>query len=302
MKTLAILGFFIFLILITIFINLPTDLWVTETSLKNNSSELRYQRVVALAPSMSETMVALDQGFRLVGVTIHCQSEGLATVSKIGSFAEPNFEAIIAQKPDLVLAVPHVMAKPVLEKLVANKIEVFAHQPDTIADIKFINFALARKLGNEAKGVLLNEKIDFAIKKAQTLFSQFDSADTTKTALIAVSHMPFVVAGKSTFPSEIIEALGFKNLASDKKAMWPVWPLENLISNPPQFLIIASGDENLRVYEKLFDSLGLNLVQKKTQLIVPKKPIFVSPSPNIIDDVSSLAQMFDEDAQDEALF
>lgn len=250
-----------------------------------------YLRVVALAPSMSETMVALDQGHRLVGVTTHCQSPELTKVARIGSFADPNFEAIMAKNPDLVLAVPHAMAKNVLDKLSANHIEVFAHQPDSLADIKYITSFLANKFGITHKGVALNSQIDETISQAKKQLLAKTLGNAKKPTIIAVAPTPFVVAGPSTFMSQIIEELGFSNIVSDEKVAWPVWPLEHLLSHPPQYLILADGKANFSKYQKIFGALGLDLPKQKIQLIVPQQPIFYSPSPNIVKDIEHLANL-----------
>lgn len=289
MKILSVIIFAVFLLLTVIFVKLPSGLWSADAIRKDDR---RYLRIVALAPSFTETMVALDQGHRLVGITIHCQMEGLAHAQKIGSFAEPNFEAIMALSPDLVLAVPHVMAKRVLEKLVSNNVEVFAHQPDSLTDIKFITVALAEKLGIKSTGVALNQKIDQALARARQKVLTLDVGLGRKTTLIAVSHLPFVVAGKNTFASEIVEELGLINMADDPKAAWPVWPVENLLSKPPQLLILADGKENLHRYHKLFVSLGLDITANTMmRLIVPDRPIFNSPSPTVIEDTLYLTRL-----------
>lgn len=250
---------------------------------------MTYERVVSLAPSMTETMVALKQTHRLVGVTIHCLDPDVLPITKIGSFAEPNFEAIMAQNPDLVLGVPHVMAKPILEKLERSGIQVFAHQPDSLKDIAYVVAALAQKFGISDDGRLINEKIDRAILAARDVLNQSAFPANKRTALIAVSYLPFVVAGKGTFASEIIEAMGLTNLAAGKTA-WPVWPLEKLITEPPAYLIVSGGNEVLPKFLNIFTALRIEA--NRITVIAPDAPIFYSPSPNIIKDIQILTDLF----------
>ncbi|HXW52483.1 MAG TPA: helical backbone metal receptor [Myxococcota bacterium] len=271
------------------------DLLVSPRDFSAGASK-GYARVVTLAPSMSETMVALGEDLRVVGVTIHCTMEALRHAQKIGSFAEPNFEAILALNPDLVLAVPHVMAKNTLDRLRANNIEVFAHQPDTLKDIKYIIEMLAKKLGIEVKGAALCHAIDQAIKEARQGIKSRSHGDAPQTTLIAVSPEPFVVAGSTSFPSQVVEALGLINLADDRKTAWPVWPLESLLARPPMIIILADGRESLARYQKIFRALGLDLAQRKIRLILPDRPIFQSPSPALIHDASYLSQLLQKES------
>lgn len=63
-----------------------------------------FKRIVSLAPSFSETIFALDQQEKLIGVTNHCNyPPECLDLPKIGGFANPDVDKIIALKPDLVL-------------------------------------------------------------------------------------------------------------------------------------------------------------------------------------------------------
>jgi iron complex transport system substrate-binding protein len=289
MKIFCIAGFLVSILLGVIIFILP------KGPPTFHKTQAQYFRVVTLAPSMSETMVALGQGHLVIGATTHCQVRELAHVERVGSFAEPNFEAILALNPDLVLAVPHVMATKTLHELEKNNIEVFAHQPDSLSDIKYIISALSAKFGVEERGTTLNQSIDQAITHAKILVSQINLGKKKTTALIVISHTPFVVAGKNTFASQIIEALGLSNMADDPRTFWPVWPLENLLSHPPDMLILADGNQNESKYQELFYSLGMDSTKASIRLVVPKKPIFNSPSPAIIEDTDHLIHLLQFD-------
>ena len=239
---------------------------------------------------MTETMIALGQAHKLTGVTKHCLNSEVAHLNRIGSFAEPNFEAIMAERPDLVLGVPHVMAKNVLDKIRAQGIPVFAHQPDSLSDIKFIVTSLAQKFDLVHDGKRINDQIDRAILLARNALYQNVAKHHRRSALIVVSSSPFVVAGRGTFASEIIEAIGFSNPASNKAA-WPIWPVEKIMAEPPAFLILAGGNIVLPNFQSLISSLGLDLAEKKIALIVPQQPIFYSPSPHIIKDIEYLTDL-----------
>lgn len=247
-----------------------------------------FQRVVSLAPSMSETMQALNQHHRLVGVTIHCQGQNFDPVPKIGSFAEPDFEAIMALRPDLVLAVPHVMAIPVLDRLKEQHIEIFMYQPDSLDDIKDIVTKLAQIFSVRELGAQINWQIDTALRQGYEEVSSILDHGLSKTALVVISSMPFVVAGKKTFPSEIIERLGFYNQAQNNLVPWPIWSTENFMLTPP-FLVILTHEEQAPYFKRLV--LGLHAKVSSPHVIVPKRPLFNSPSPVIIDDIHHLTAL-----------
>src|SRR5690349_16208012 len=61
------------------------------------------QRIVSLAPSITESLFALGLGDRVVGVTRYCEYPPEAqTRAIVGGFVDPNYEAIVELRPDLV--------------------------------------------------------------------------------------------------------------------------------------------------------------------------------------------------------
>lgn len=254
------------------------------------ASPRNYQRIVSLAPSYTDVLLALGQSDRLVGVTSHCQAEGKA---RIGSFADANFEAIVALKPDLILAVPHVMAHGVLKLLAKEQIAIFAKQPDSLDDIKLINREIARLLDVKHQGLELNRQLDQAIHEAKRLIAERLERREDRRALVVISHAPLVVAGPQTYPAEILEALGLSNVAAGESS-WPVWSLEALLGIAPKIVIIAEGRAQLAGYEKLFSSVGIDPKAIGITLLCPDEPLFSSPSPVLIDDIRRLTVLLSE--------
>ena len=62
------------------------------------------ERIISLAPNITETIYALDLGDKLVGATTYCTyPEAARAVPRIGGFGQFNYEAIVAARPDLVI-------------------------------------------------------------------------------------------------------------------------------------------------------------------------------------------------------
>ena len=75
------------------------------------------RRVVALAPSLTDVVVALGHASRLVGVTRYDDGPEVAGLARVGGFLDPNPEAVLALDPDLVLWVTDGGALPAIRKL-----------------------------------------------------------------------------------------------------------------------------------------------------------------------------------------
>lgn len=252
-----------------------------------------YLRVVSLAPSFSETVEKLGQSYRLVGITTNCNIKESEKIAKIGSFAQINLEAILSLKPDLVLAVPHVLAQPILKKIAEHNIEIFAHQPDSIKDIEEIISVLGTKFNVKKTSEILIEKIRGSIQEARnTLANNIDFEQKNKF-ILAISSTPFVVASSASFPSEILEQIGFANLVKTKIPVWPIWPIENIITMPPDLIIFSEGEDSLIRYQNLINQLSKT--SHNIKLITPKNNIFSSPSPKIIKDIKHFVELIKQE-------
>ncbi|QBQ54889.1 ABC transporter substrate-binding protein [Nitrosococcus wardiae] len=114
-----------------------------------------YHRIISLAPSITETLFALGLEAQIVGVTRYCDypPEALAK-PKVGGYLDPNMEAMVALRPDLVITFPgHQALTPKLEQLGIATLQV-QHQElaETLDSIRLIGAATGKE--TEAKALL----------------------------------------------------------------------------------------------------------------------------------------------------
>jgi iron complex transport system substrate-binding protein len=92
------------------------------------------QRIVSLLPSLTETVCALGQCQRLVGVDRYSNyPDFVRNLPQVGGGLDPNIEAIAALKPDLVLM---ATSTPVADRLQSLGIKVLALEPKSHADVQ----------------------------------------------------------------------------------------------------------------------------------------------------------------------
>ena len=104
-----------FLLLICIF---------SLTNVYANLSSVHEERIVTLAPSLTEIVYALGLGKELVGDTLQCDYPLPAKkISKVGDYINPNIEKILQQKPTIVLA---TIGNPIS---ILNKLEINVNSP-----------------------------------------------------------------------------------------------------------------------------------------------------------------------------
>jgi iron complex transport system substrate-binding protein len=207
------------------------------------------QRIVSLAPNITEILFDMGLGKQIVAVTTYCDypREALSK-PKIGGFTNPSIEAIVTTRPDLVMLTEDGNPREILEKLKKLRIRTYVFRARSIDElpeaIRQLGFFLG--IGKEAD------------KKAQAMQAQLDrfKSETAKRsplnkpkAIFVIQPEPLIVAGPKTAMDEAMILLGLKNIAGGSSARYARYSLEETLRQQPQVLFICKSkgmEENIK--------------------------------------------------------
>lgn len=193
------------------------------------------QRVVSILPSLAEIVCELDQCHRLVGVDRYTTwPESLSKLPRVGGGLDPNIEAIVALRPDLVLASTSSRAT---DRLVSLGIPVLALEPKTHADVQRV----VRKIGI-ALGVKDAQRVWRAIDAGVSAAAQSLPAQVRQTRVyFEVNRGPYG-AGEGSFIGETLTRLGAKNILPATLGPFPKLNPEYIVRANPDVIMI--GERN----------------------------------------------------------
>ncbi|MEO8603154.1 MAG: cobalamin-binding protein [bacterium] len=195
------------------------------------------ERIISLAPSVTETLFALGVGDRVVGVSTYCDYPAAATkIDHVGTFLQPNVERILVKKPDLVIAVPSPGNQSPVERLQKLGINVLVVNPERIAEILASIRSIADAVGVPQKGFDLVARIERDLAAVE---ARLADAPRLRT-LMLVGRAPLVAAGGGTYQGELIERAHGANIVSEIGQAWPHLSLEFVVARAPQVIIDAS--------------------------------------------------------------
>ncbi|HMS27960.1 MAG TPA: helical backbone metal receptor [Burkholderiaceae bacterium] len=193
------------------------------------------QRIVSLLPSLSETVCALGECARLVGVDRY--SNWPATLKKLpqlGGGLDPNIEAIVMLKPDVVLAAGSSKAIAQLESL---GIPVIALEPKSHSDMKrvlyVVNDLLAMPVDAGANRVW--REIDKAMAGAA---KAMPAKATGLPVYFEVNDAPYA-AGRTSFIGETLARLGLQNIIPASLGVFPKINPEFVVQANPALIMIG---------------------------------------------------------------
>jgi iron complex transport system substrate-binding protein len=191
------------------------------------------QRIVSLLPSLTETVCALDACARLVGVDRYSNHPAsVRALPKVGGGLDPNVEAVVALKPDLVLM---SVASRAGERLEALGLKVVALDTKTHADVRRVLERVGTLLGvQDAQRVW--RAIDAGVSAAAQSLSP--KARNTRV-YFEVSRGPFA-AGETSFIGETLTRLGVKNVVPASLGPFPKLNPEYVVRANPDVIMIGN--------------------------------------------------------------
>ena len=211
----------------------------TEPGAERASDAPPATRIVSLAPSVTETLFALGLGNRVVGVTRFCSyPPEVETKARIGGFFDPNIEAIVALKPDLlVMLVEHRASQPAFEGLNVRMLVVDHRTVEgTLNSITAVGHACGAETRAEAMVADLRARIDRVAKKTAGL--------PRPRVLFSISRAPgagrpedVYVAGGSPYFASVVKLSGGENVFAAETAVFPVVSTEGILHANPEVII-----------------------------------------------------------------
>jgi iron complex transport system substrate-binding protein len=200
------------------------------------------RRVVSLAPHLTELMYAAGAGGRLVGALQYSDYPPAAKrLPRVGSEAQIDLEALLALRPDLVIAWPQSGSTRAVERIAALGIPVFRSEPRTLDGIAKTLETLGRLAGTErAAGAAAAAFRARAARLART----YSSLPTVRVFYEVWDHPLMTVNGDHVI-SKVMRLCGGENVLADLPALAPAIDRELVLRADPE-VIVASGVDGRR--------------------------------------------------------
>lgn len=195
-------------------------------------------RIISLAPGMTELLFALGLEDRLVGVTSFCDyPEAAKKKPKIGGMSNPSLESVLALKPDIVVMTVDGNPKEFEERLRGLKIKTYVFRARRLPEFSQGIRELGVVLGVREKAELLAGEIDKTLKK----FSMAMQPALKKKVLFIIWPEPLIVAGRGSITDDALTLLREKNIADDSRTSYPKYSIEEIIRRAPDVIFIGRG-------------------------------------------------------------
>ena len=238
------------------------------------------QRIVSLAPSITEILFALGLGDRVVGVTSYCDyPPEAAAKEKVGDTLRPSIERMVALKADLVIVSTASQLEAFVKNLDKLQIPLYVSDPRNLDGV----LASIERIG-ELGGVA-----DRSRELTWTLRARIDTVESRvrglnrPRVLFILGTSPLITVGGRGFIDDLINRAGGRSISAGQSGDYPQFSLESAVAAQPEVIFLQSGETELS------GSLKNTTAARDGRIFRLDDALLLRPGPRIVDGLEKMA-------------
>lgn len=247
------------------------------------------QRIVSLAPSITETLFAVGAGKQIVGDTNYCDyPEEAKSIEKVGDTISPNIERLASLRPDLVLITTSSQLEQFARRLESLNIPLYVSDPKSITGVIDSVVRIGKITGHEAEGKAVAARMRSRVEDVSRRVRDLPK----KRVFFIIGMEPLFTIGRDAFLTDMIERAGGISITRDIAQAWPQYSREAAIASKPE-VIIASG--NTPAFERVTDTwvelFAATPAGQHGEIYRVNGDLVQRPAPRIVDGLELLAKI-----------
>jgi len=248
------------------------------------------QRVLALAPSLTEMIFSLGAGEKLVGVTRFSNYPPAAkNLPRVGSYIQLDLERIVALGPDLCFATKDGNPKHSVDAIKALGIPVYAVDPRTLEQIMNTLLVMGDILQTQDRA----QKLVAGLRKRIEQVRKRVAASTERPGVFfQISDKPIVSAGRNSFIDRLITLAGGTNLAGNMDG-YPRYSWENIMVLQPEVVLLSTmaGGQSADQLKESWQRWPEIPAVRQDRLYMVDADLFNRPTARLIDGLEKLVDL-----------
>lgn len=244
------------------------------------------QRIISLAPNLTEMFFSLGLERHLVGNTMYCNYPPQAQkIEKVGDMLTFNFEKIVLLKPDLIFITVEGNTKSTYDKFHELGLKVFVSNPRNHKGIRKTYSDLGKIFG-------VTHKTETALAKWDSTLHSITATQKpqNRTAMFLVELRPIMLAGENTFINEYLQFCRLKNIAADSKLNYPIFNREEILKRDPDYIIYPTGGgDTIEMLKEAYPEWKQLKAIKNNNVIFIDRDLYLRPGPRFIEALADLS-------------
>jgi iron complex transport system substrate-binding protein len=266
---------------------------ITDDAGRRVSLPERVDRVITLAPNLTEIVFAVGGGDRLVGNTTYCDYPPEAkSIAKVGDSLQPSLERVIALRPQVVLISTASQLEVFTRQLQNQNIAVFVTDPHDLEGVFRSIEQVGQILGQ-------TEQANEVVKKLRERTSAVQRAvQNTKPVRVfyQTSGEPLYTIGRDAFVTDLIRRAGAVSVTADVPGAWPKYSSESALAARPEAIILPTGGSMGAANSSVTDALRNSPAAVAGRVYKINDDYLARPGPRLVDGLEALARALHPEA------
>lgn len=253
----------------------------------------RVDRVVSLAPNLTEIVFAVGGGDRLVGNTTYCDYPAEAkVVAKVGDSLQPSLERIIALRPQVVLISTASQLEVFTRQLQNQNIAAFVTDPHDLEGV-------FRSIEQVGQIIGQTEQANSLVKQLRERASAVEQAVKDAKPLrvfYQASEEPLYTAGREAYVTDLIRRAGAVSVTADVPGAWPKYSKESALAANPEAIILPSGGSMGAANSSVTEALRNSPAALAGRVYKINDDHLARPGPRLLDGLETMARALHPEA------
>ena len=195
------------------------------------------QRIVSLAPNITETLFALGLDREIVGVTmLSIYPDAARSKPRVGTFINISLERVVSLNPDLVIGTADGNRKETVKQLEGVGLPVYVVNPESLAEIFHMILSIGTITGRENEATALVEDLQERVGRVASSLKGLKRPHV----FLQIGINPVITVGRNTLHNELIQRAGGVNVYGEATTRYPRCSIEDIMVKKPDIIIVSS--------------------------------------------------------------
>ncbi len=266
---------------------------VTDEAGRRVTLPLKIERIVSLAPNLTEIVYAVGAGDLLVGNTEYCDYPAEAKgVAKIGDTMHPSVERIIALKPQIVLVSTASQLEAFTKQLDQQRIAVYVTNPGSLDEIFHSITVFGEMFGHSGQAALVASDLR---KRAETVAAKI-SAVKPVSVFYQVAGEPLYTIGRDAYLTDLVRRAGGVSVTAEVPGAFPRYSDEAALAARPEAIILPTGGAMGTANANVAGPLRNSPAALNNRIYKINDDHLSRPGPRLVDGLEELARALHPEA------
>ena len=266
---------------------------ITDDAGRRVSLPERVDRLISLAPNLTEIVFAVGGGDRLVGNTTYCDYPAQAkTIAKVGDSMQPSLERIIALRPQVVLISTASQLETFTQQLKDRNIAVFVTDPHDLEGIFRSMEHVGQILGQTEQA---NELVK-TLRDRVTAVEQAVQRSKPVRVFYQVSGEPLYAAGRDSYVTDLLRRAGAVSVTADVPGAWLKYSNESALAAKPEAIILPTGGSMGAANATVAEALRNSPAARDGRVYKINDDHLARPGPRVVDGIETMARALHPEA------